>query len=224
MRNGPGSNMKPTTIEAISTFYNHYPLRHYSKGHVFILPGEKVELAYLLVEGKVKVYDVSYRGDEIIITNRIPPAIFPMSFVVNSAPTRYIYEASTDVSLRQAPTEDVRSFLDSHPKIVLDLLSNLYTIFDSVLERMVHYIASNAKSRLIYAIISECKEFGTLNEDNTYRIDVNEKELGSRAGLSRETVSREARMLKRMKILEVYHNYMIIRHFEQLELYLESHP
>lgn len=216
--------MKPTTINAISTFYSRYPLKHFNKGHIFILPGDKVEHAYFLVEGKVKVYDVSYRGDEIIITNRMPAAIFPMSFVVNSAPTRYIYEASTDVSLRQAPTEDMRTFLETHPEIVLDLLSSLYTVFDSVLERMVHYITSNAKNRLIFAIITECKEFGTLDSDGTYRIDVNEKELGSRAGLSRETVSREARMLKRMKFLEVHHNYMIIRNLDQLEKYLAAHP
>lgn len=216
--------MTPTTTNAIDTFYSRYPLKRYKKGHIFILPGEAVEHAYLLVEGKIKVYDVSYRGDEIIITNRIPPAIFPISFIVNSAPTRYIYEASTDIVIRQAPTEDMRAFLDTHPKIVLDLLSNIYTILDSVLERMVHYIASNAKSRLIYAIISECKEFGTLGEDNVYRIDVNEKELGSRAGLSRETVSREARTLKRMKILEVHHNYMLVHNFEELERYLEAHP
>lgn len=216
--------MKPTTTKVISKFFSHYPLKHYRKGHIFILPGDKVEHAYYLVEGKVKVYDVSYRGDEIIITNRMPAAIFPMSFVVNSAPTRYIYEASTDVSLRQAPTQDMRTFLESHPDVVLDLLSNLYTVFDSVLERMVHYITSNAKNRLIFAIITECKEFGTLDSDGSYRIDVNEKELGSRAGLSRETVSREARMLKRMKFLEVHHNHMTIRNLDQLEKYLAAHP
>jgi CRP-like cAMP-binding protein len=216
--------MTPHTTKALDTFYSHYPLKHYKKGHVFILPGETIEYAYQLVEGKVKVYDVSYRGDEIIITNRIPPAIFPMSLVVNHAPTRYIYEASTDITIRQAPTEDMRKFLDAHPPVVLELLSSLYSILDSVLERMVHYIASNAKNRLIYAIISECKEFGSLDEDNVYRIDVNEKELGSRAGLSRETVSREARALKRLKILEVHHNYMLISNFSQLERYLETHP
>lgn len=214
--------MKPTTVTTISTFFNDYPLKKYKKGHIFILPGESTDVAYFLIEGKVKVYDVSYRGDEIIITNRIPPSLFPISFVVNSAPTRYVYEASTDVTIRQAPTGDVLKFLDSHPKIVLDLLSNIYTTLDTVLERMVHYITSNAKSRLVYALLTECKEYGTKNPDGSYRIDVNEKELGSRAGLSRETVSREARALKHSKLLEVHHNYMIVRDKDQLQRYLDS--
>jgi CRP-like cAMP-binding protein len=212
--------MKPSSVEIITTFYDQYPLKYYKKGHTFVLPGDAVDIAYFLIKGKVKVYDVSYRGDEIIITNRIPPAIFPMSFVVNTAPTRYIYEATTDTVIRQAPARDVREFLDQHPEIVRELLSISYTVLDSVLERMVHYIASNAKHRLIYAILSECRDFGIRNEDDTYRIDVNEKELGSRAGLSRETVSREARALKRMKLLEIHHHYMIVRHLDQLEKYL----
>lgn len=209
-------------MEAISTFFDDYPLKKYKKGHIFILPGEITEHAYFLIEGKVKVYDVSYRGDEIIITNRLPPSLFPISFIVNTEPTRYIYEASTDVTIRQAPTVDVRRFLDANPKIVLDLLSNIYTTLDSVLERMVHYIASNAKSRLVYALITECKEGGTKLKETSYRIDVNEKEIGSRAGLSRETVSREARALKRAKLLEVHHNYMIVHDLPQLEAYLQS--
>lgn len=216
--------MKPTTTQAINVFFSQYPVRHYKKGHVLILPGDTGNYAYYLVEGKVKVYDLSYRGDEIIITSRIPPAFFPLSLVINTASTRYIYEASTDITIHQAPIEAVREFLDAHPKVVLDLLSHLYTILDMVLERMVHYITSNAKSRLIYALISECKEFGTRNSDGTYHIDVNEKELGSRAGLSRETVSREAQTLKKIGLLEVHHHYMIIRDIAQLEKYLETHP
>jgi CRP-like cAMP-binding protein len=212
--------MKPATHHAINAFYDQYPERQYKKGHVLITPGETVEYAYLLIKGKIKVYDVSYRGEEIIITNRIPPAMFPVSVVINSAPTRYIYEATTDIVIRQAPTAELRQFLDTNPEVVLDLLSHIYTILDSVLERMVHYITSNAKSKLIYAIISECREFGTLQEDGSYRIDVNEKELGSRAGLSRETVSREARSLKRLKLVEVHHNYLIVRNLAQLEEHL----
>jgi CRP-like cAMP-binding protein len=215
--------MKPATNRAISAFYSQYPERKYKKGHVFILPGETVEHAYLLIKGKVKVYDVTYRGEEIIITNRIPPAMFPVSVVINSAPSRYIYEASTDMVVRQAPTADLRLFLDTNPNVIRDLLSHIYTILDSVLERMVHYIVSNAKNRLIYAIVSECREFGTLQEDGCYRIDVNETELGSRAGLSRETVSREARSLKRLKLLEVHHNYLVVRNITQLEGYLKAH-
>lgn len=216
--------MKPTTIQQISEFFSQYPSRRYKKGHVLIFPGDTGEYAYYLVEGKVKVYDVSYRGDEIIITSRIPPAFFPLSLVINTASTRYAYEASTDIIIHQAPIKALRDYLDLHPKIVLDLLSNLYSILDTVLERMVHYITSNAKSRLIYAIISECKEFGKQDIANTYRIDVNEKELGSRAGLSRETVSREAQILKKMGLIEVHHHYMIVHDITQLELYLEVHP
>jgi CRP-like cAMP-binding protein len=216
--------MQLTNAEIISTFYDNYPLKRYKKGHTFILPGESVDTAFFLVEGKVKVYDLSYRGDEIIITHRIPPALFPLSLVVNTSPSRYIYEADTDTAVHEAPMKDVGEFLNNNPKVVLELLANSFTILDNVLERMVHHIASNAKGKLVYALLNECREYGTVDENGDYHINVNEKELGARANLSRETVSREARHLKRLKLLEVHHQYMIVRHLDRLEGFLSKTP
>ncbi len=216
--------MKPATNQTIKSFFQDYPLVHYKKGHVLILPGDFGQHAYYLVSGKVKVYDTSYRGEEIIITSRVPPAFFPLSLVINTGTTRYFYEATSDISVREAPIEAVQIFLDRHPTVVMDLLSHLYTTLDNILERMVHYITSNAKSRLIYALACECREFGIRSDDNSYRIDINERELGSRAGLSRETVSREARALKRNGLLQIHHNYMIISDLDKLERLLKSYP
>jgi CRP-like cAMP-binding protein len=215
--------MKPTTHQAIDEFFSKYPVRHYKKGHILILAGEKTPHAYYLIEGKMRVYDVTYRGDEIVINSFQPPAFFPLSLIINSATTRYIYEATTDIAIRQAPVEDAKYFLDAHPPVVLDLLSHLYKSLDNVLERMVHFIASSAKNRLIYSLITECKKFGELQDDGSYLLSMSEKELGARAGLSRETVSREAKILKIAKLIEVRHNAIAILNLGRLERYLELH-
>ncbi|MNY27934.1 hypothetical protein D3C86_1618750 [compost metagenome] len=114
-------------------------------------------------------------------------------------------------------------FLNTHPHVVLDLLAYLYIILDTVLERMVHFISSSAKNRIIYSLITECKQFGVAREDGSYIVTITEKELGSRAGLSRETVSREARVLKIAKLIEVHHSSIIIPNLKRLERYLEIH-
>jgi CRP-like cAMP-binding protein len=88
---------------------------------------------------------------------------------------------------------------------------------------MVHFISSGAKNRIIYSLIEECKQFGQLREDGSYIVAITEKELGSRAGLSRETVSREARVLKIAKLIEVHHSTIIIPNLKRLERYLEIH-
>jgi CRP-like cAMP-binding protein len=215
--------MNPATHRAIDGFFSKYPVRHYKKGHILILAGEKAPSAFYLTEGKIRVYDITYRGEEIIINSFQPPAFFPLSLIINASTTRYIYEATTDITLRQAPVEDAVQFLEAHPPVVFDLLAYLYKTLDGVLERMVHFISSGAKNRIIYSLIEECKQFGQLREDGSYIVAITEKELGSRAGLSRETVSREARVLKIAKLIEVHHSTIIIPNLKRLERYLEIH-
>ncbi|MNH50225.1 cAMP-activated global transcriptional regulator CRP [compost metagenome] len=215
--------MKPATHQAIDDFFAKYPVRHYKKGHILILAGEKAPSAFFLTEGKVRVYDITYRGEEIIINSLHPSAFFPLSLIMNSSTTRYIYEATTDITVRQAPVDDAMHFLTTHPPVVLDLLSQLYVTLDNVLERMVHFISSSAKNRIIYSLIAECKQSGELRDDGSYIVAITEKELGSRAGLSRETVSREARVLKIAKLIEVHHSTVTIPNLKRLQRYLEIH-
>ena len=211
------------TTQAIEVFFSRYPTKRYKKGHILILAGERTDYAYHLVEGKMKVYDVTYRGDEIVINTFRPPAFFPVSLIINETVTRYIYEADSDITIQQAPRADAIAFLNSHPEVVYDLLSYLYETLDSVLERMVHTIASSAKDRLIYTLVMECRKFGELQADGSYTLAISEKELGARAGLSRETVSREARVLKITKLIEVHHNHIVIFNIQKLERYLNMH-
>lgn len=215
--------MKPSTTQAIETFFSGYPLKRYKKGHILILAGDTTEYAFCLVEGKMKVYDVTYRGDEIIINSFQPPSFFPMSLIVNSASSRYIYEADTDIVIRQAPKLATVSFLDAYPDVVLDLLSRLYLVLDNVLERMVHTIASSAKSRLMYSLISECKRFGVLQTDGSYIVTISAKELGAKAGLSRETVSRESKILKLRSLIDIHHKTIVIYDLKKLERYSETY-
>lgn len=68
-------------VEDISTkigkFSAQYRLRNYAKGQILILNGEDTNYVYQLVKGKVKEYDVTYRGDEIILNVFKPPAFSP---------------------------------------------------------------------------------------------------------------------------------------------------
>lgn len=217
------SSMKSSTRQAIEDFFEQYSLKRYKKGHILVLAGEATDHAYYLVEGKVKLYDITYRGDEIIIHHYPPRSFFPLSLVLNPTPTRYIYEASSDVVIRQAPAAAIRLFLEEHPAVVYDLLTDVYETVDTILERMVHFIASSAKNRLVYSLIMECRQFGVRQDDGSYVVSVSEKELGARAGLSRETVSREAKMLKIAKLIEVQHSTITIPNLKRLERYLELH-
>lgn len=209
--------MAVETGEKIQNFFSQYRLRKYSKGQILIMNGDEAQFVYHLEKGNVKQYDVTYRGDEIILNIFKPPAFFPMSLVINKGKNSYIYEADTDIEVRQAPAEDVLEFVKSNPDIIFDLLSRVYRGVDGLLGRLAYLMASSAKSRLIYELVIEAKRFGTMDNKGGCLLEISEKDLGSRAGLSRETVSREMAKLKKDELIQLSNQGMQIKNLAALE-------
>lgn len=187
----------------LEQFFANYKVRSYKKGQILILSGDEPEYIYRIVSGNVKQYDVSYRGDEMIVNIFKVGAFFPMSMAINKEPSHFIYEADTDIEVRQAPFEEVLEFVRSNPDVLYDLLSRVYTGVDGLLGRVVQLMASSAKSRLMYELVLECRRFGSIKEDGSYVLKISEKDLGARTGLSRETVSREVSKLVKLGLMSL---------------------
>lgn len=209
--------MTESTAAKIEAFFLRYRLRTYAKGQVLILNGENTGTIYHLVKGRVKVYDVTYRGEEVILNTFKPPAFFPMSLAIHGMDNPYIYEAETEVTLHQAPAADVMEFIKSNPDVMYDLLTRLYIGVEGLLKRMSLLMSGSAKSRLIYEMLLEARRFGEPQADGSCLLDVTEKSIGARAGLSRETVSREVHKLKHDGLIEIRSKSVVIRNIGALE-------
>src|SRR3546814_537741 len=112
--------------EKIEDFFSQYRSRSYPKGQILILNHDENDKVYYLVEGKVKQYDVNYRGEEIILNIFKPPAFFPMSQAINDGDNPYIYEAESDVEVKQEPAEAVVKFIKENPDVMFGLLARVY--------------------------------------------------------------------------------------------------
>lgn len=209
--------MSGEVTNQIDSFFSQYKVRKYPKGQILILNGEDTNYVYNIVEGRVKQYDVTYRGDEIVLNTFKPPAFFPMSLAINKTENPYIYEAETEIEVRQAPADEVVAFLKATPEVLFDLLSRVYRGVDGLIGRMAHLMASSAKGRLMFELLIECRRFGKEQSNGSYVLTINEKELGAKAGLSRETVSREMSKLIRDKLLAVKPGEVTIRNLADFE-------
>ncbi len=204
-------------------FSRHHP-RSFSKGQVLLLGGDKVEHVYYLLSGRVKQYDITYRGEEIILNLFKPGTFFPMSLAINGGTTQHIFEADTDIEIYQVPTQEAVDFIRNNADVMFDLLSRVYKGTDGILGRMVYLMSGSARSRLLYELITEAQRFSSKNVDGSYRLDISEKDLGARAGLSRETVSREINKLKKLKIIDIDNKGILIPHLDALQKKLVPLP
>jgi CRP-like cAMP-binding protein len=202
--------------QKIVSFFERHPLQRYKKGQILIHAGDEPTHIFYLVSGKVKQYDISYRGDEVILNVFKPPAFFPMSYAVNKTSNDYFYEAEADLELHKAPIGDVLEFIKANQDVLYDLLSRVYRGTDGLLRKISRLMASPAKSRVLYELIIECRRFGN-RRDGGYEVGLNESDIGARAGLARETVSREMQKLKSNGLIILQHKQIFIPDLEKLE-------
>lgn len=202
--------MKKDASQLVDEFFEQYRLRQYKKGQILILSGDGTDYIYYLLKGRVKQYDVSYRGDEVVINVFKPPAYFPMSLALSGGANPYIFEAETDLELKQAPAREVVEFLKSQPEVAFDLLTRVYRGLDGLQEKLAHLMKGSAKERLMFEILINAKRFGQKLENGGWQSDINESELAGRAGLSRETVSREIQKLAKSGLIKFKSGRLVI--------------
>lgn len=207
--------MNSTVAQKVEEFFARYPVRSYQKGQILIQAHENPVHVFHLLEGRVKQYDISYRGDEVVLNVFKPPAFFPMSYAINRNDNIYFYEAETDVQLRLAPIDETIEFITSQPDVLYNLLARVYRGADGLLGRLAHIMAASARSRLMYELLIQGRRFGEAR-DSGVAIPVTEGDLGSQAGLARETVNREMNKLKREGLISVEKGEIIISDLKRL--------
>ena len=209
--------MNENISQKVAAYFEQYPKRSYGKGQILIHAGEKPQAIYYLVSGKVRQYDISYRGDEVVVNIFKERAFFPMLWAITDADNRYFFAAESDIELRAAPKEKVVEFLKADPDVMYDLLSRLYSGIDGLLGRMAHLMAGTAKSRVMYELILECRRFGKTAGDQSYRLTLKEADLAAHAGLSRETVSRELHKIARDGLISLTRGGIAVPSLDALE-------
>ncbi|MEK7059655.1 MAG: Crp/Fnr family transcriptional regulator [Patescibacteria group bacterium] len=203
--------------QKIAKHFSNYPLRTYPKGQILIFANGDPEHILYLIKGRVRQYDVSYRGDEVIVNIFMPPAFFPMSWPINKTVNKYFFKTETETKLRIIPPNDALEFIKSNPDVMLDLLGRLYHGVDGLMGRMVHLMSGTANSRLIYELIVECRRLKPPKPQSSWTIVATEGDLAARSGLSRETISREMHKLKAEGLVEITSKNIVVKDLPKLE-------
>lgn len=208
--------MDEVTAKKVDDFFKKYKYQAYKKGEILIRADENPQGVLYLKGGIVKQYAISRKGDELIINIFRPISFFPMSWAINKTPNNYYYEAMTNLNIWRAPSEDVVAFIKSNPDILYDLMSRVYRGTEGMLQRMTYLMGGNAYARLVIEIIIQAKRFGK-NVGNRIELKIAEKDLASQSGMTRETVSREIKLLKNKKLVVFTKNVLVIADIQKLE-------
>lgn len=212
--------MDNTIDVTIRQFFSQFKRQTYHKGEIFIRADDQPLGIYYLIDGIAKEYSISLKGEESIITIFRPSSFFPMSWAINKTSNKYYFEAITDIEVWRAPEDQVLTFIKNNPDILFDLLRRVYKGIDGLTERMVYLMGGSAYDRVAVELIINAKRFGKKIAVGTHTltlISLSEKDLAAQSGLTRETVSRELKILKEKKLVSYEKNKLIINDLKALE-------
>lgn len=209
--------MKSVAANKVDNFFSQYPLRTYQKGQILIHAGDNPQYVFYIVKGKVRQYDISHKGDEVVVHVYDTNAFFPMMWVITGFENKYFFDVEEEVEVRVAPPESVVAFLRANPDVMYDLIGRVYTKVDRLLDKMTNLMTGSALRRVLYELTAECRRFGKKNDDGSYSIGLNENDIAARAGLSRETVNRELKKIAHENIVQVTRSGIVIKDCKKLQ-------
>lgn len=202
--------MDAPILAKLDKFFSRYPLRKYDQDQLIVHAGDEPPGVMYLLSGQVRQYDISASGEEVVVNVFKPPSYFFMSWAINRTTNQYFYNAFRDSEVRVAPPDEIIAFLKTNPEVVFDLLSRLYSGLEGMQRRMAHLMGGNAFNRVLFELIIEFQRFGQKKEDGSTQIDLHVSEIAKRAGLTRETASRELKKLTAKKLIKVNRSGLVV--------------
>lgn len=207
----------------INNFFIKYRASTYKKGEILLRAGDNPNSVFYLREGRVKKYAISHKGEEVVVNIFRPVSFFPMDLVLTGEENSYYYEAIVDCEVWKAPPDEVTKFLKEEPDVLYDLLSRVFKGTGGLEKRLMTLMAGSAYARLLTEIIIQTKRFGKkiITEDknsrDSFEVMINEIDMASQTGLTRETVSRAMKVLKKKGLVTFSQNRLMIHSLEGLE-------
>ncbi len=202
--------------EKVLVFFQQHKKQKYKKGELLIRADDQPQGIFYLKSGTVKVYAISKKGDELVVNLFKPKAFFPMSWAISNTTNTHFYEAVTDLEVLRCPKQEVVEFVKSNPDVLYDLLSRVYLGIEGLLNRITYLMAGSANTRLVSEITTLAKRFGITTADGI-EIHVSEKDIASQTGMTRETISRELKILKSKNLVNVERNKIVILDAEKFQ-------
>lgn len=199
--------MKTIFQRDLESFLRPYPVRQYRRNQNLVYAGDNTDSVYFLRTGRVRQYAISDEGNEIIVNVFRGNSFFPTN--LNNKKSEYFYDAIDVIEVQVAPLDKLLDYLRKAPTVLMDILLQVQAGNERTLKRMTHMMSRSAYYRLAYELLVECQQ-NAADEDGKYELKLHEHEIASRAGMSRETASRQMKKLKLKGLVRVTRSSIVV--------------
>ena len=173
---------------------------------------------FLLLDGRVKIYELSREGKELILWFCFPGELFGLAEVVRRESREVNAEACSYVELLVIRHADFEQYLTNNPEIAMHVIGLLSRCLRELGDVLLNLASDDVTSRVIKLITRLSTRYGKPFENGIYLdIPLTHQEMADMIGTSRQTVTTVLGALRRKGILRTEQRNIYIQNSEWLE-------
>lgn len=173
--------------------------RRYPAGRIIFLAGRPAEQFFVILEGQVKIYKLSQRGEEQTLHLYGPGETFGEAAMWAGISYPAHAETVAESLLLPVSRPALRRAITASPDLALEMLAGMSAKLHEFTVLIEHLSLREVPSRVAAALLAIRDRMGR----DTFRLPVTKRQLAGQVGTTPETLSRSLAKLRKDGIIEV---------------------
>lgn len=188
--------------------------RHYKPGQIIFHEGDPGDALYVVRSGMVRIYTGGRENGfetSIILFGR-PGDVFGELAVIDGAPRSASAKAMEDTLVYVMARETFQHHMELMPKLAINFMSLMSRKMRVNTQHMDSLASQNVGERLAKLLLKLIEDFGRKQGDNVVLdIHLNQTEIASMIGATRESTNRAMRNLKKQEIVAQQNGKLFVK-------------
>lgn len=192
-------------------------LKVFSKGELIFRAGDPGRHVYFLRKGRVKIYQVSPAGREVILWFCLAGEVFGLAEVAYGGGRQVNAQACENSEVLALSQEQFRAFAQTHPQAALLCVSAMSSRLRVLGHMLVNLVSDDVDTRIAKLILRLSARYGTrVGKEIFLNLPLTHQEIADMVGTTRQTVTSSLSRFKRQGILSIDHHQIRIESEELL--------
>lgn len=199
------------------------------KGQYIFEAGDRARRVFIVYSGRVKVYQISASGKEVILWFCFPGEIFGLAELSRSAERETFAQASVDMEILSIDQADFLGFIADRPTVAMNAIDVLSTRLRRLGQSVMNLATEDVSARLARLILGLAQSYGQRRcavvldpPEICVPITLTHQEIADMIGASRQTVTTTLNDFRRRGAIQFVEHHIHIHQPALLERILQS--
>jgi len=191
--------------------------RRYTAGDTLFHEGDASDWVAVLLGGRVKVSYFAESGTEVMLAVRDPGDLLGDLSALDGTPRSATVTAMEAVEALVLTAAAFRAFLQSYPRLALELVRSLVARLRDADVKRVEFGAYDSVGRVARRLVELTERFGRESSAGTViDLPITQQELAGWTGTSRESVAKALQTLRRLEWVDTGRKQLVVLDLEAL--------